>query len=255
MTPNPNVEITGTVTRFNLEADAEGAVLVVYTEDENGTVGRSWLRFRPAAANALKTRAAGLRDFPGHLGGSTDAEQPGPIAARCPAALPTDPTPCDGAPAVTVFDAFNAGAEGCERHGAHLIALLAGGRVYALPDAPRGAALRVHRSAGTGRPVGRVASFRELVTVPAAPAAPPRPCPRFTLEPGWVDVDVPGWQLTGDKGSGEYLSDCHETFRPDDSNADIEAAMDWAEQLIGARQEWFHFRERGFERWEAGTRD
>ncbi|MFD9152234.1 hypothetical protein ACWHAO_27860 [Streptomyces albidoflavus] len=156
MTPNPNVEITGTVTRFNLESDAEGAVLVAYTEDENGNVGRSWLRFGPAAAHALKTRAAGLRDFPAEAG-----------------------TP--------------------------------------------------------------------------APAA--RPFPRFTLEPGWVDVDVPGWQLTGDRGSGDYLSDCHETFRPDDSNADVEDAMKWAEQLIGAPQEWTHVRERGFDRWTAGTRD
>src|SRR5690606_20309469 len=144
MKPNLNVEITGTVTRFNLESDAEGAVLVAYTEDENGNVGRSWLRFRPAAAHALKTRAAGLRDFPAEEG---------------------------------------------------------------------------------------------------VPGATARPFPRFNLEPGWVDVDVPGWELKGDKESGEYLSDCHETFRPDDSNADVEAAMEWAEQLIGARQEWTHVRE------------
>ncbi|MGW5851986.1 hypothetical protein ACWFQ8_29250 [Streptomyces sp. NPDC055254] len=255
MKPNPNVEITGTVTRFNLESDAAGAVLVVYAEDENGKVGRSWLRFRPAAANALKTRATGLRDFPGQSGGSTDAEQLGPSVVRCPAALPTDPTPCDGAPAVTVLDSSNAGADGCERHGARLLAILAGGRVYALPDAPEGAALRVHRSAGTGRPAGRVTSLRELVTAAPAAAPAPRPFPRFTLEPGWVDVDVLGWELKGDKESGEYLSDCHETFRPDDSNADIEAAMEWAEQLIGARQEWTHLRERGFDRWESGTRD
>ncbi|MFK0296646.1 hypothetical protein ACIQU6_40100 [Streptomyces sp. NPDC090442] len=153
MKPNPNVEITGTVTRFNLESDTKGAVLVAYTEDEHGNVGRSWLRFDPAAMNALKTRAAGL------------------------------------------------------------------------PDAPA----------------------EEGVTA--------RPFPRFVLEPGWVDVDRPGWDLKGDKESGERLSECHETFRPDDHNADIEAAMAWAEDLIGARQEWTHVRERGFDRWEAGTRD
>ncbi|MEU6467468.1 hypothetical protein [Streptomyces sp. NPDC046976] len=64
MKSTPNVEITGTVTRFNLESDTEGAVLVAYTEDENGNVGRSWLRFGPAAASALKSRAAGRADFP-----------------------------------------------------------------------------------------------------------------------------------------------------------------------------------------------
>ncbi|MGW2456773.1 hypothetical protein ACWCTA_36420 [Streptomyces sp. NPDC001704] len=200
-------------------------------------------------------KAAADVELLGRSGGSIDADQLGPITGRCPAALPTDPTLCDGAPTVTVLDSSNAGANGCERHGARLLAILDGGRVYALPDAPEGAALRVHRAAGTGRPAGRVTSLRELVTAPPAPALAPRPFPRFTLEPGWVDVDVPGWELKGDKESGEYLSDCHETFRPDDSNADIEAAMEWAEQLIGARQEWTHVRERGFDRWEAGTRD
>jgi hypothetical protein len=64
MKPIPETEITGTVTRFNLESDVAGSVLVVYTEDESGKVGRSWLRFDPAATRALKTRAAQLHDFP-----------------------------------------------------------------------------------------------------------------------------------------------------------------------------------------------
>ncbi|WKK27830.1 hypothetical protein QZH56_36885 (plasmid) [Streptomyces olivoreticuli] len=68
-----------------------------------------------------------------------------------------------------------------------------------------------------------------------------------TLTPAWIDVDVYGWELTGD------VADCHETFHADDSNADIEAAMDWAEGIIGTRQDWRHIRERGFDRWEAGT--
>ncbi|WP_137235511.1 hypothetical protein [Streptomyces sp. BPSDS2] len=189
-------------------------------------------------------------EFLGRPAGSIDAEQLAPITGRCGTALPTDPTPCDGAPSVTVLDSSNAGADGCERHGARLLAALDGGRVYALPDAPEGAALRVHRSAGTGRPAVRVANLRELVTAPAR-----RPFPRFKLEPGWVDVDVPGWELRGDTESGDYLSDCHETFRPDDDTADTEAAIAWAEQLIGAPQDWTHVRERGFDRWEAGTRD
>lgn len=68
---------------------------------------------------------------------------------RCPAAHPEDPTPCDGPPVVTVLDAQNAGANGCEHHAARLLASLEGGRVYALPDAPDGSAIRVFKAAGT----------------------------------------------------------------------------------------------------------
>lgn len=71
---------------------------------------------------------------------------------RCPAAHPEDPDPCDGPPVVTVLDAQNAGADGCEHHGARLLASLEGGRVYALPDAPEGAAIRVFKAADTIRP-------------------------------------------------------------------------------------------------------
>ncbi|MFF0850144.1 hypothetical protein ACFYVM_03725 [Streptomyces sp. NPDC003280] len=71
---------------------------------------------------------------------------------RCPAAHPDDPTPCAGRVAVTVLDAVNAGADGCEHHGARLLASLAGGRVYALPDAPSGAAIRVFKAAAGTRP-------------------------------------------------------------------------------------------------------
>ncbi|MFK0125577.1 hypothetical protein ACIQSP_19960 [Streptomyces nigra] len=67
--------------------------------------------------------------------------------ARCPAAHPDDPDPCVGPVAVMVLDADNAGAKGCEHHGARLLASLEGGRVYALPDAPDGAAIRVFRAA------------------------------------------------------------------------------------------------------------
>jgi hypothetical protein len=76
----------------------------------------------------------------------------GQDAERCPAAHPGDPTPCDGPPAVTVLDAANAGANGCEHHGARLLASLDGGRVYALPDAPDGAAIRVFKAADSIRP-------------------------------------------------------------------------------------------------------
>ena len=71
---------------------------------------------------------------------------------RCRAAHPDDPTPCDGPPAVPVLDAQNAGADGCEHHGARLLASLERGRVYALPDAPAGAAIRVFKAADGIRP-------------------------------------------------------------------------------------------------------
>lgn len=75
-----------------------------------------------------------------------------PPVQRCRAAHPEDPTPCSGPPTVTVLDAANAGANSCEHHGARLLASLAGGRVYALPDAPDGAAIRVFKAAGALRP-------------------------------------------------------------------------------------------------------
>ncbi len=71
---------------------------------------------------------------------------------RCPAAHPDDPTPCVGPAVVTVLDRQNAGADGCEHHAARLLASLEGGRVYALPDAPEGAAIRVFKAADTTRP-------------------------------------------------------------------------------------------------------
>jgi hypothetical protein len=71
---------------------------------------------------------------------------------RCPAAHPEDPTPCVGPVVVTVLDAAGAGADGCEHHGARLLASLAGGRVYPLPDAPSGAAIRVFTTAAALRP-------------------------------------------------------------------------------------------------------
>lgn len=78
------------------------------------------------------------------------AEQPRGLS--CPAAHPEDPTPCPGPIAVTVLDRRNAGVEGCEHHAVRLLASLDGGRVYALPDAPEGAAIRVFKAADTTRP-------------------------------------------------------------------------------------------------------
>jgi hypothetical protein len=58
MTPVPDREIGGTVTRFNLESSPDGsAVLVVYTEEPDGKVGRAWITFEPESAQALKYAA------------------------------------------------------------------------------------------------------------------------------------------------------------------------------------------------------
>lgn len=74
------------------------------------------------------------------------------LSRRCPAAHPDDPTSCDGPPAVTVLDRTNAGAKGCEHHGARLLASLEGGYVISLPEAPAGAAVRVFKAADGIRP-------------------------------------------------------------------------------------------------------
>ncbi|MDC2952537.1 hypothetical protein [Streptomyces heilongjiangensis] len=53
---------------------------------------------------------------------------------------------------MTVLDRFNGGADGCEHHAARLLASLDRGRVYPLPDAPPGAAIRVFNAADSIRP-------------------------------------------------------------------------------------------------------
>ncbi|MEU3978309.1 ATP-binding protein [Streptomyces bacillaris] len=70
--------------------------------------------------------------------------------------------------------------------------------------------------------------------------------PRYVLAPAHLTGGTFGWQLNRD---GLFL-DCHETFRPD-FDRDVEAAMDWAEQIIGTRQDWRHRRDGGSERWTA----
>jgi hypothetical protein len=94
----------------------------------------------PAAVLDAKLHAAARR-----LGAA-------PEDPRCPAAHRDDPTPCTGSAVVTVLDAGNDGASGCEHHAARLLASLDGGRVYALPDAPDGAAVRVFTAAAGMRP-------------------------------------------------------------------------------------------------------
>jgi hypothetical protein len=74
------------------------------------------------------------------------------LRTRCGAAHGDDPTPCSGPPTVTILDATNAGANGCQHHGARLLASLDGGRVYGLPDAAPGTAIRVFKAAQGIRP-------------------------------------------------------------------------------------------------------
>lgn len=84
--------------------------------------------------------------------GTGQSRTPAGDQQRCPAAHPEDPTPCGGPVVVTVLDRSNAGANGCEHHGARLLASLDGGRVYPLPDAPDGAAIRTFTAAGSLQP-------------------------------------------------------------------------------------------------------
>ncbi|MEU3756383.1 hypothetical protein AB0H17_27090 [Streptomyces olivoreticuli] len=52
----PDVEITGTVYKMTFQTDHKGAVLVAYTKDDDGRIGRSWLRLDLAAADYMKRR-------------------------------------------------------------------------------------------------------------------------------------------------------------------------------------------------------
>ncbi|MFC8808626.1 hypothetical protein ACFT9J_35025 [Streptomyces anthocyanicus] len=74
-------------------------------------------------------------------------ETPGGNVLRCPAAHPEDPTPCGGPVVVTIIDAENAGADGCEHHAARMLASITGARPVAKPDAPAGVAVRIFRAA------------------------------------------------------------------------------------------------------------
>ncbi|MGN7139132.1 AAA family ATPase [Streptomyces pseudogriseolus] len=72
------------------------------------------------------------------------------------------------------------------------------------------------------------------------------PLPRYVLAPTHLTGDVFGWQLSRD---GRFLG-CHEGFAAD-FDRDVEGAMDWAEQIIGTRQDWRHTRAGGPDRWIA----
>lgn len=94
-------------------------------------------------------------------------------APHFPGAHLDDPTPCDGPTVVTVLDAANAGADGCEHHAVWLLASLAGGRGYAL---------RMPR--------------------PAPPSASSRPLPPSARSPAYDDAPRAGHPSSAVRGTG-----------------------------------------------------
>lgn len=70
---------------------------------------------------------------------------------RCAAAHPDDPTPCNGPhDAVRVLDPDGGSADGCEHHGARMLASIEGGRI--VPGSVDGAATRAFAAADSIRP-------------------------------------------------------------------------------------------------------
>lgn len=52
----PDVQIIGTVYKMNVQTDTKGAVLVAYTRDAEGGIGRSFIRFDAAGINYIQRR-------------------------------------------------------------------------------------------------------------------------------------------------------------------------------------------------------
>lgn len=135
---------------YLFQNDGDEPVVAVYNEGAHGTeldiAGVDTL-IEDVEAFLPKLRA--LRE---QLAAAAARDAAARMRQRCPAAHPDDPVPCDGPVVVTVLDRGNGGADGCEVHAARLLASLEGGRVYPLPDAPAGAAIRVFKAAGALRP-------------------------------------------------------------------------------------------------------
>jgi hypothetical protein len=120
-------------------------MLAVYGNPNGFDIGQ-WAQAHGALAESLRILLRALDAEP-------DVSQMGHVEVkRCPAAHPEDPTGCNGPVVVTVLDAHQVGANGCEHHAARLLASLDGARVYPLPDAPDGAAIRVFKAADGIRP-------------------------------------------------------------------------------------------------------
>jgi hypothetical protein len=83
----------------------------------------------------------------------TVSEERSSEARQCEAAHPDDKSPCEGPQdAVRVTDSAGRSAFGCVRHGAVLLASLAGGVVHAGPTSSGGEAIEVYRKAKTLKP-------------------------------------------------------------------------------------------------------
>ncbi|MCX4525281.1 hypothetical protein OG982_06180 [Streptomyces sp. NBC_01551] len=120
-----------------------------------------------------------------------------------------------------------------------------GGRPVSIPQQRRTAAV----STTPGGPNGRL-FLRPGLNGPGNATTPEEAPVRWTLTACHIDIDVWGWELEGD----HY--DTHDTFDPADSNADITAALDWAEGVIGRGPlAWVHSQVEGFDRWQAGAPD
>lgn len=122
-------------------------MLAAYGDPSGWDTGR-YAQAHGALAESLRILLRALDADPGEAEKGTQiVSTPGGDQPRCLAAHPEDPTGCNGPVVVTVLDRSNAGAKGCEHHAARLLASLDGGRVYGLPDAPDGAAIRVFKAA------------------------------------------------------------------------------------------------------------
>ncbi|MEV6679476.1 hypothetical protein AB0N09_21865 [Streptomyces erythrochromogenes] len=122
------------------------------------------------------------------------------------------------------------------------------GRPVSIPTQRRTAAV----TTTPGGPGGRL-FLRPGLNGPTAPTTrtpEELPVSRWTLTACHIDVDVWGWELEGD------AYDTHDTFDPADADADITAALDWAEGVIGrGRLVWLHSTVEGFDRWQAAALD
>ncbi|MFE9413924.1 hypothetical protein ACFYN0_34840 [Streptomyces sp. NPDC006704] len=56
MNDRPDVEIIGGVTKMTFQTDRQGAVLVAYTRNDDGTIGRAWLRLNGAGVDYIRRR-------------------------------------------------------------------------------------------------------------------------------------------------------------------------------------------------------
>ncbi|MFG2623216.1 hypothetical protein ACGFXC_36980 [Streptomyces sp. NPDC048507] len=186
--------------------------------------GWTYLSGSPWHGTALLMTAVGLTATcaAARLGGDREDDQDGPEAPAGPAVLLPAPR--------TATEPLR-GPDG-ER--------------VTVPQQRTGPAL----TATPGGPGGRLFLRPGLTGPTPTPTPTPEALVRWTLTACHIDVDVWGWELEGD----HYAT--HDTFNPADADADITAALDWAEGVIGvSRLAWVHSQVEGFDRWQATAPD